>query len=139
MNKKQIKFAGGSLVIVAAIIYLISAGISKSSLYYLTVEELVAEGSSAYNKGMRVEGKVVPGSIVRKDEKMELTFNLGKNLSFVPVTYTGVIPDMFKDDTKVVVEGTFSSNGIFKANTLMTSCPSKYEASKEEGHPGSKG
>ena len=133
MTKKQIKFFSGSLLIVGAIIYLITAGISKSSLYYMTVEELLTKGNSAYNKGLRVEGKVVPGSIIKNEKSMELKFNLGENVSFIPVTYKGVIPDMFKDDSKVVVEGTFSSNGIFKANTLMTSCPSKYEALKEEG------
>ena len=132
MKKNQIKFIVASLAIVGAVAYLITAGVSKSSQYYLTVEELVQKGSSLYGQGLRVEGQVIEGSIKRDNEKMTVAFNMGKDLSYIPVTYTGVIPDMFKADTKVVVEGQLTSSGVFKANTLMTSCPSKYEAMKSE-------
>ncbi|MFQ5717353.1 MAG: cytochrome c maturation protein CcmE, partial [Nitrospinales bacterium] len=45
--------------------------------------------------------------------------------------------DMFQDEGEVVVEGKLVE-GVFHANTLLTSCPSKYEAEKEAGksHPG---
>ena len=45
---------------------------------------------------------------------------------------------MFADGREVVVEGTLGEDGVFHANTLLTSCPSKYEAEKEAGkmHPG---
>jgi cytochrome c-type biogenesis protein CcmE len=45
---------------------------------------------------------------------------------------------MFKDGQEVVVEGTLAQDGVFHANTLLTSCPSKYEAEREAGksHPG---
>jgi cytochrome c-type biogenesis protein CcmE len=45
---------------------------------------------------------------------------------------------MFKDGGEVVVEGILDEHGVFHANTLLTSCPSKYEAEKEAGkmHPG---
>ena len=45
---------------------------------------------------------------------------------------------MFQDGGEVVVEGALDEHGVFHANTLLTSCPSKYEAEKEAGkmHPG---
>jgi len=54
------------------------------------------------------------------------------------VSYQGVTPDMFIDGGEVVVEGALGKDGVFHANTLLTSCPSKYEAEKEAGkmHPG---
>jgi len=54
------------------------------------------------------------------------------------VVYQGVTPDMFQDGGEVVVEGALDEQGVFHANTLLTSCPSKYEAEKEAGgmHPG---
>ncbi len=57
------------------------------------------------------------------------------------VTYQGVTPDMFAEGREVVVEGTLGKDGVFHANTLLTSCPSKYEAEKEAGkmHPGTLG
>jgi cytochrome c-type biogenesis protein CcmE len=49
----------------------------------------------------------------------------------VPVTYTGSVPDLFKVDREVVVEGSMR-NGVFvaKPNTLSTKCPSKYAPAK---------
>jgi cytochrome c-type biogenesis protein CcmE len=49
----------------------------------------------------------------------------------VPVTYTGSVPDLFKVDREVVVEGSMQ-NGVFvaKPNTLSTKCPSKYAPAK---------
>ena len=53
------------------------------------------------------------------------------------VQYKGITPDMFQDEGEVVVEGIIK-DGIFHAQTLLTSCPSKYEAEKQAGktHPG---
>ena len=52
-------------------------------------------------------------------------------------TYTGILPDMFAEGREVVVEGRYESPGL-KAKQIMTSCPSKYEAEREQGatHPG---
>ncbi len=47
------------------------------------------------------------------------------------VTYKGITPDMFQENIEVVVEGTVGLDGKFKADRLLTSCPSKYEASEE--------
>ena len=65
-------------------------------------------------------------------------FAIEDKSSNLNVVYEGIIPDMFKDGQEVVVEGTLAQNGVFHANTLLTSCPSKYEAEREAGksHPG---
>ncbi len=130
MKNKNKKFVVGSFAIVSAIVYLIYAGVSSSSLYFLTVPEVIAQEKTIYGKGLRVEGKVVKGSIKKNDKTMNVVFNIGDEGSSIPVQYTGVVPDLFKDEQKVVVEGKLLSNGVFHANTLMTSCPSKYEAMK---------
>ena len=53
----------------------------------------------------------------------------------IPVVYQGIIPDTFKDDSEVVVEGAYdSSEELFHATVLLAKCPSKYEAIGEE-HP----
>ena len=67
-----------------------------------------------------------------------MKFFIEENDSSLNVAYQGVTPDMFVDGGEVVVEGTLGKDGVFHANTLLTSCPSKYEAEKEAGkmHPG---
>lgn len=139
MNQKKIKFIVGSFLIVAAIGYLITTGINSTSQYFFTVDELMSQKVSYAGTGLKVKGNVVNGSIVRDSENyLKINFAIEDKSSNLNVVYEGIIPDMFKDGQEVVVEGTLAQNGVFHANTLLTSCPSKYEAEREAGksHPG---
>ena len=138
-SNKKIKFIVGSVLIVLAIGYLISAGVSNTSKYFLTVDELSAQGASFYGTGVKVKGKVVAGSIERNPGNyLDVAFKIEEKNSNIKVVYKGVTPDMFADGRDVVVEGVLAKDGVFHANTLLTSCPSKYEPGKEPGkNPGS--
>jgi len=140
MMPKKAKFAMGSILIVVAIGYLITMGISTTSQYFFTVDELMKQKVSYAGAGLKVKGNVVNGSIARDAENsLKVNFSIEDKNSNLDVVYEGVIPDMFKDGQEVVVEGTLAKDGVFHANTLLTSCPSKYKAEKEAGktHPGS--
>ena len=139
MNRKKIKFALGSLLIVGAIGYLIATGINSTSTYFFTVSELMDQKISFHGTGLKVKGNVVVGSIERDpNDYLNVQFAIEENNSNLNVVYKGVTPDMFQDGGEVVVEEALDKQGVFHANTLLTSCPSKYEAEKEAGkmHPG---
>jgi len=139
MKQKKTRFLVGSLLIVGAIGYLITMGISNTSQYFFTVDELMSQKVSFTGAGLKVKGNVVNGSIQRDpNDYLNVNFSIEENDSSLKVAYQGVTPDMFVDGGEVVVEGTLGKDGVFHANTLLTSCPSKYEAEKEAGkmHPG---
>lgn len=127
-------------MIVFAVAYLITTGISSTSKFFFTVDELANQDAVYHGKGLKVKGNIVVGSIVRNPaNKLHVTFVIEEKKSTLPVIYTGITPDMFKEGGEVVVEGTLAEDGVFHASTVLTSCPSKYEAEKEAGktHPGS--
>lgn len=139
MKHKQIKFIIGSLGIVLALGYLIATSISTTSKFFLTVDELADAGTLYHGEGLKVKGTVVNGSITRNpDNSLDVSFKIEEKQSMLPVVYKGITPDMFEGGREVVVEGTLGHDGVFHATTLLTSCPSKYEAEKEAGktHPG---
>ena len=139
MDRKKIKFALGSSLIVGAIGYLITTGINSTSTYFFTVSELMNQKVSFHRTGLKVKGNVVAGSIERDpNDYLNVQFAIEENNSNLNVVFQGVTPDMFQDGGEVVVEGALDKQGVFHANTLLTSCPSKYEAEKEAGkmHPG---
>ena len=139
MKQKKTRFLVGSLLIVGAIGYLITMGISNTSQYFFTVDELMSQKVSFTGAGLKVKGNVVNGSIQRDpNDYLNVNFSIEENDSSMKVAYQGVTPDMFVDGGEVVVDGTLGKDGVFHANTLLTSCPSKYEAEKEAGkmHPG---
>jgi cytochrome c-type biogenesis protein CcmE len=127
--------AGG--IIVGAVCYLMFSGIGDSMVYYYTVSELTAQARDVAGKGVRVSGYVAPGSVGRAPGRSELRFLVFEKGSpkTLPVVYGGIVPDTFKPNAEVVVEGVYRpEEGVFYATTLLAKCPSKYE-SKGAEHP----
>lgn len=129
MKKNQTKFIVGGLVVIGAVACLMYLGVKETSVYYLTVSE--SQSMVGGGKDFRMEGTVVPGTIKMAADSLGAEFAITDKVKNVQVSYRGTMPDMFKDDIKVVVQGKLDQNGIFHAHTLLTSCPSKYEASKQ--------
>ncbi len=102
-------------------------------MYYLTVDELLARGDGAYGEQVRLMGKVEDGSVVKNSETNNLRFAVtGGDGALLPVLYSGMVPDAFKQGADVVVEGSLTRVGTFEADSLLVKCPSKYEAAPED-------
>lgn len=136
MKKNSKKFLIAALVIIGSIGYLMYAGIKETSVYYLTVTEAKASSVMKSGEDFRMEGHVEAGTISIADDNLGARFHIKDDSNFIPVAYRGTIPDMFSDDIDVVVQGYYDvKGGVFRAHTLLTSCPSKYEASEQEDKP----
>jgi cytochrome c-type biogenesis protein CcmE len=130
---RNLRFVMGSTVIVATIGYLMYTAIRETSAYYLTIQEFLPKKAEYGNVPLRVAGRVQPGSIDYDATTLHLRFRLAafsdasRPEVSVPVSFTGIKPDMFADGRDVIVEGRYTS-GVLEANQVLTSCPSKYEA-----------
>jgi cytochrome c-type biogenesis protein CcmE len=72
----------------------------------------------------------VDKSIEKRPGTLDYRFKVQSNGQVVTATYTGVVPDNFKDGAEVVIKGTLGPNGfkVDDRNGIMAKCPSKYEA-----------
>ena len=124
------RFVVGAAIIVAAVAYLVYTGISQTSVYYLTIDEFLARRDAVAHEGVRVAGRVGAASVVYDPSSLDLAFRLASfdGSGGVDVRYTGILPDMFAEGRDVIVEGVYRPPGTLHADTLLTSCPSKYEA-----------
>ena len=131
METKNGKLLIAGLLVALGIIYLIYAATKGSIVYYLTVEEFLAQQGQLADEGFRIAGIVTNGSIRRNEASSEVTFT-AKGTSgnaLLPVHYKGVVSDMFRDGASIILEGKYNrASYVFQAVTLMTSCPSKYES-----------
>ncbi len=134
---------GGKGVYIAALIlflgglgYLIYSGISQDSVYFLNVSEALAMEESELGQA-RLFGKVAPQNIQPKAGGLGVAFDLSdqkEGVQTIRVNYSGAVPDTFKEGAEVIVEGAFvNGNREFKATSLITKCPSKYEKDNREG------
>jgi cytochrome c-type biogenesis protein CcmE len=78
-------------------------------------------------RSYEMTGKVVPGSIRRSGDDLRFRVRDRDGRASVPVTYTGVVPDPFRDGREVIVSGELEK-GTFVAerDSLVTKCPSKF-------------
>ncbi len=118
--------AGAALVLGVA--YLIVTATQTSTVYYLTVGELLGKGPTVHGQQLRVAGDVAPGSVHRDEAGLALRFLVQDGSGQIPVTYRGKpVPDIFGEDVQVVVEGKYGADGTFVASTLLAKCPSKFD------------
>jgi len=130
LNRRR--FVVGAALIGAAVSYLVYAGIRTTSMYYFELNEFLVRRDALAGESLRVKGWVRHGSVARNASTNELRFELARqdDTSPVPVSYRGIMPDMFSEGREVVVEGRYDG-GALAARQIMTSCPSKYEPAVE--------
>lgn len=123
----MIKVIIAVVVIGGALSYFVFQTMQSSWSYYFSVDDLANQQSVVQNHSLRIAGKVKPGTVDHNLKQMVLKFDLTGTQSAIPVVFKGVVPENFKEDRDVVVEGRLDTDGTFNATTLMTRCESKYE------------
>ncbi|MSQ15238.1 MAG: cytochrome c maturation protein CcmE [Dehalococcoidia bacterium] len=121
-----IKLGAAGVLLAFAIGYLVFNATRSSAVYYLTVQELRDMGDKAHTQQVRVSGPVAAGSIAKNGA--DVSFSIDDTTGVMPVTYRGIVPDIFQESINVVVEGSYTTDGVFKANTLLAMCPSRFES-----------
>jgi cytochrome c-type biogenesis protein CcmE len=135
--KKQRKFLVGGLTVAGVVGYLMFTGMRDSMVYYHTPSELVAKVAadpSYRDVGVKVGGRVAPGSVHFDPRTLDLRFDIvdiQKPTTRFAVHYQGPLPDTFEEGKDVVAEGHFARAG-FEASSVLTKCGSRYEATAED-------
>jgi cytochrome c-type biogenesis protein CcmE len=134
-DKTRIRLLLGLGLILSAFGYLFFSGMEASQVYYLTVDEYQERAASlSPDEPFRVSGRVEPDSVILAENGMDLQFTVYDpeiKHATLAVSYHGVVPDTFMENSEVVVEGTIQGD-VFQAHTLLAKCPSKYEALTDE-------
>ena len=78
------------------------------------------------DKNVRLGGMVEKGSIQRAADGVSVRFVVTDGKARVPVAFRGVTPDLFKEDSGVVAEGRFRSDGSFAADNLLAKHDERY-------------
>jgi cytochrome c-type biogenesis protein CcmE len=138
MSAKPVRIVATAFVLVAALSGLMYTTLSEGTEYYKMVDEVMADRRAWEGRKLQLHGYVVQDSIRKKPDTLEYRFEIQNNGQVVTASYTGVVPDTFKDGSEVVLRGQLRPDGFAVApNGVMAKCPSKYEASRAPGAPGS--
>ncbi|MDR2800097.1 MAG: cytochrome c maturation protein CcmE [Desulfovibrio sp.] len=130
MRKKSGKrlYLAALLLFLGGVSYLVISGISENSVYFLNVSEALALPDEKL-QAARLFGTVGQEGIARLENRPGVRFQLedkDNTSRTLWVEYEGPVPDTFKAGAEVIVEGRLEPQSSFRAQTLMTKCPSKY-------------
>ena len=126
-RRMPLSFLLAGMAILGAVVYLVYANTQANAVYYMTVSEL-KHCSRCAVQSVRVAGNVEKGSIVKDSQQDTISFTIVDGQQRLPVSYSGVVPDIFAPGIQVVVEGHYTGSGPFQAQTLLAKCPSKFQA-----------
>lgn len=140
MTRKQRRLVliGSALVVLAIAAGLVLNAMRDSIVFFVTPSQ-ADERSIPPGQRFRLGGLVQPGSVVRGDQ-LQVKFSITDGTSALPVVFTGILPDLFREGQGVVSEGALDAAGVFKADTVLAKHDETYmpkevaDALKKQGH-----
>ena len=113
----------------------------RENLVYFYTPTDVANGEAPLDRKFRVGGLVADGSVQRADASLRVRFVVTDTAASVPVVYSGVLPDLFREGQGIVADGHLNGEGEFVAETVLAKHDENYmppeaaEALKRAGAP----
>src|SRR6202165_3149171 len=140
MTRKQrrLTIIGGALAVLALAAAL-GLNAMRDSIVFFSTPSMVAEKHIPAGRRFRLGGLVQPGSLIRGDN-LAVTFQVGDGSAMLPVSYKGLLPDLFREGQGVVAEGALDAAGVFEADTVLAKHDETYmpkevaDALKKQGH-----
>jgi cytochrome c-type biogenesis protein CcmE len=136
-KQKRLTVIGGAMGFLALAAALTFAALGQKTSYFYMPAEL-EKATVAPGQRIRLGGLVEDGSIVRGDGA-KVSFGVTDKEKSVKVSYTGLLPDLFREGQGVITEGAFSDDGSFVADSVLAKHDENYmprevaESLKEKG------
>lgn len=126
MTRKQSRLALilSSLAALGIVVGLVLYAARDGIVFFYTPSDLVEKGVKPGTR-IRIGGMVVKGSW-KKQPPAENQFEVTDTLKTIAVSYTGLVPDLFREGQGVVTEGMLNSDGTFKADTVLAKHDENY-------------
>src|SRR5438270_7983717 len=137
-RQRRLTMIGGSLAVLALAATLVLNAL-RDSIVFFSTPSMAAEKHFPPGKRFRLGGLVENGSLKRGDD-LAVSFMVSYVGASLPVTYKGILPDLFREVQGVVAEGALDASGVFKADTVLAKHDETYmpkdvaDALKKQGH-----
>ena len=98
----------------------------QSNLVFFFSPSQVAAGEAPRDRAFRIGGLVQAGSVKRGAEGLAVQFVVTDTAHSIPVAYTGILPDLFREGKGVVAQGKVGADGIFRASEVLAKHDENY-------------
>ena len=137
---KKLALIGGALAIIGIIAALVLNALNSNIALYITPTDIAA-GKAPQDKIFRIGGMVKEGSLQRTD--ITARFVVTDTAKEIPVTYKGILPDLFSEGKGVVAQGNLGPDGQFTATEVLAKhdenyMPPEAQAAVDKAHEASR-
>ncbi|MDH5641697.1 MAG: cytochrome c maturation protein CcmE [Nitrospira sp.] len=124
-RQKRFAFIGLGLVVLGVATALVLNAFQSNLVFFFTPTQ-VANGEAPQGRSFRIGGMVEEGSIARGGDGLTVRFIVTDTAKRVPVTYKGILPDLFKEGKGAVAQGQLGSDGTFVASEVLAKHDENY-------------
>jgi cytochrome c-type biogenesis protein CcmE len=123
-HKRLAAIAAGLAVLGVATALVLNA--FRSNLVFFFTPSQIAAGEAPADRAFRIGGLVQVGSVKRSHEGLVVHFVVTDTAKSVPVTYSGILPDLFREGKGVVAQGKVGADGVFRASEVLAKHDENY-------------
>jgi cytochrome c-type biogenesis protein CcmE len=140
LRAKRFIWVAVGIATLAVAVALVLRAFNSNLVFFFTPTE-VSQNKAPKDRKFRIGGLVTEGSVQRKPDGLTVAFMVTDTMQSIPVRYTGILPDLFKEGKGVVAQGKIGSDGVFAASEVLAKHDENYmppeaaEALKRAGHP----
>jgi cytochrome c-type biogenesis protein CcmE len=124
-HKKRLSIILLMLVGIGITVTLAITAFSENMLYFFSPTQ-VAAGEAPTNRVIRIGGMVSKGSVIRAKDSLLIKFNVTDYAHTIPVQYTGILPDLFREGQGIVVIGRMQPDKSFLADEVLAKHDENY-------------
>lgn len=120
---KRAAFIVAAMAAIGLAAYFVLNAFQSNLVFFFSPSQVVA-GEAPSNRTFRIGGMVKEGSIKR--DNLTVTFDVTDTVKSVPVSYTGILPDLFREGKGVVAQGKIQDDGKFSASEVLAKHDENY-------------
>jgi cytochrome c-type biogenesis protein CcmE len=125
MSSKALKIAVTCIVLAGALGGLLYTTLAEGTEYYIHVDEVMNNPSAWQGKRLQLHGFV--NDLRQRPNSLDYRFQVQNNGKVITASYSGVVPDTFKNGSEVVLKGQLHGDGFqVEPNGVLAKCPSRY-------------
>jgi cytochrome c-type biogenesis protein CcmE len=129
---KRIAFIAAGLAVIAAAAALVLNAFQSNLVFFFSPSQVIAK-EAPMERAFRIGGMVETGSLKRQNDGLTVRFNVTDTAKTLPVVFTGILPDLFKEGKGVVAQGKLGADGVFHATEVLAKHDENYMP-PEAGH-----
>jgi cytochrome c-type biogenesis protein CcmE len=127
MKARHRRFAwiGAGVAVVGIAVALVLNAFQSNLVFFFTPSQIAAN-EAPKGRAFRIGGLVVEHSLKREQDGVTVRFAVTDTANTVPVTYRGILPDLFKEGKGVVAQGKLEPDGVFHATEVLAKHDENY-------------